>query len=80
MDCNHYIFIPVFRFISALGIGYGIAIVLFTILVRIVMSPVAYKPTCHKQPNEGFIVLKLHELNEKFKRQSMKKQQETMKL
>lgn len=76
---NRYIFIPVFGFISALGIGYGIAIVLFTILVRIVMSPVTYKSYL-SQAKMKVLRPEIAELNEKFKDNPMKKQQETMKL
>lgn len=76
---NRYIFIPVFGFISALGIGYGIAIVLFTILVRIVMSPVTYKSYL-SQAKMKVLRPEITELNEKFKDNPMKKQQETMKL
>lgn len=76
---NRYIFIPVFGFISALGIGYGIAIILFTILVRIVMSPVTYKSYL-SQAKMKVLRPEITELNEKFKDNPMKKQQETMKL
>jgi len=76
---NRYIFIPVFGFISALGVGYGIAIVLFTILVRIVMSPVTYKSYL-SQAKMKVLRPEITELNEKFKDNPMKKQQETMKL
>ena len=76
---NRYIFIPVFGFISALGIGYGIAIILFTILVRIVMSPVTYKSYL-SQAKMKVLRPEIAELNEKFKDNPMKKQQETMKL
>jgi len=76
---NRYIFIPVFGLISALGVGYGIAIVLFTILVRIVMSPVTYKSYL-SQAKMKVLRPEITELNEKFKDNPMKKQQETMKL
>ena len=76
---NRYIFIPVFGFISALGVGYGIAIILFTILVRIVMSPVTYKSYL-SQAKMKVLRPEITELNEKFKDNPMKKQQETMKL
>lgn len=76
---NRYIFIPVFGFISALGIGYGVAIILFTILVRIVMSPVTYKSYL-SQAKMKVLRPEIAELNEKFKDNPMKKQQETMKL
>ena len=76
---NRYIFIPVFGLISSIGIGYGMAIILFTILVRIVMSPVTYKSYL-SQAKMKVLRPEIAELNEKFKDNPMKKQQETMKL
>jgi YidC/Oxa1 family membrane protein insertase len=76
---NRYIFIPTFGLISSIGIGYGMAIILFTILVRIVMSPVTYKSYL-SQAKMKVLRPEIMELNEKFKDNPMKKQQETMKL
>ncbi len=76
---NRYIFIPVFGFISSIGIGYGIAIIIFTILVRIVMSPITYKSYV-SQAKMKVLRPEITELNEKYKDNAMKKQQETMKL
>ena len=76
---NRFIFIPVFGFIAGIGVGYGMAIVLFTILVRIVMSPVTYKSYL-SQAKMKVLRPEITELNEKFKDNPMKKQQETMKL
>ena len=76
---NRFIFIPVFGFIASIGVGYGMAIVLFTILVRLVMSPVTYKSYL-SQAKMKVLRPEIAELNEKFKDNPMKKQQETMKL
>jgi len=76
---NRYIFIPVFGLISGLGISFGIAIILFTVLVRIVMSPVTYKSYLY-QAQMKVLRPEIAELNDKFKDNPMKKQQETMKL
>ena len=76
---NRFIFIPVFGLISGIGVGYGMAIVLFTILVRLVMSPVTYKSYL-SQAKMKVLRPEIAELNEKFKDNPMKKQQETMKL
>ena len=76
---NRFIFIPVFGFISGIGVGYGMAIVLFTILVRLVMSPVTYKSYL-SQAKKKVLRPEIAELNEKFKDNPMKKKQETMKL
>uniref|UniRef100_UPI0040490D40 membrane protein insertase YidC n=1 Tax=Flavobacterium sp. TaxID=239 RepID=UPI0040490D40 len=72
---NRYIFIPVFGLISSIGVGYGLAIILFTILVRIVMSPVTYKSYL----SQAKMKVLRPEIAE-FKDNPMKKQQETMKL
>jgi YidC/Oxa1 family membrane protein insertase len=50
---NRHAFIPMFGFLT-LFIQQGWAIVLFTILVKLVMSPITYKSFCHKQ-NESVI-------------------------
>ena len=76
---NRYIIIPVFGLISGLGISFGIAIILFTVLVRIVMSPVTYKSYL-SQAKMKVLRPEIAELNDKFKDNPMKKQQETMKL
>lgn len=75
---NRYIFIPVFGFISGF-LPFGIAIIVFTILVRIAMSPVTYKSYV-SQAKMKVLRPEIAELNEKFKDNAMKKQQETMKL
>lgn len=76
---NRYVFIPVFGFITSLGIGYGIAIIVFTILVRIVMSPITYKSYL-SQAKMKVIRPEIQEINEKYKDNAMKRQQETMAL
>lgn len=75
---NRYIFIPVFGALSSF-IPYGIAIIIFTILVRLLMSPVTYKSYL-SQAKMKVIRPEIAELNEKYKKDPMKKQQETMKL
>ena len=75
---NRFIFIPVFTFLSSF-IPYGIAIIIFTALVRLVMSPVTYKSYL-SQAKMKVLRPEITELNEKYKKDPMKKQQETMKL
>lgn len=75
---NRFIFIPLFGALSSF-LPYGIAIILFTILVRLVMSPVTYKSYL-SQAKMKVIRPEIAELNEKYKKDPMKKQQETMKL
>jgi YidC/Oxa1 family membrane protein insertase len=75
---NRYVFIPTFGVISGF-LPYGLAIIFFTILVRIVMSPVTYKSYV-SQAKMKVLRPEIAELNEKYKDNAMKKQQETMKL
>lgn len=74
---NRWIFIPVFGLLGFLP--YGIAIIVFTLLVRLAMSPVTYKSYL-SQAKMKVLRPEITELNEKYKKDPMKKQQETMKL
>ena len=76
---NKYLFIPFFSFLSGFLPSYGIAIIVMTIVVRIVLSPVTYKSYL-SQAKMKVLRPEITELNEKFKDNPMKKQQETMKL
>lgn len=75
---NRYVFIPVYTGMSDF-IPHGIAIILFTILIRILMSPVTYKSYL-SQAKMKVLRPEIQEINEKYKKDPMKKQQETMKL
>ncbi|PRX42992.1 membrane protein insertase YidC [Salegentibacter salegens] len=76
---NKYVFIPFFAFLSGVLPSYGIAIIVMTIVVRIVLSPVTYKSYL-SQAKMKVLRPEINELNEKYKDNAMKKQQETMKL
>lgn len=75
---NRYIFTPLFSFLI-LYFPHGIAIVVMTIIVRLVMSPATYKSYL-SQAKMKVLKPEITELNEKYKDNAMKKQQETMKL
>jgi YidC/Oxa1 family membrane protein insertase len=75
---NRYIFTPFFSFLSSF-LPYGIAIVVMTIIVRIVMSPVTYKSYL-SQAKMKVLKPEITEINETHKDNAMKRQQETMKL
>lgn len=75
---NMFIFIPLFGFLSSF-ISYGIAIIIFTILIKIAMSPITFKSFL-SQAKMKVLRPEITELGEKFKKDPMKKQQETMKL
>jgi YidC/Oxa1 family membrane protein insertase len=76
---NKYIFIPFFGFLSSNLPSYGLAIIVMTIVVRIVLSPVTYKSYL-SQAKMKVLKPEINEINEKYKDDAMKKQQETMKL
>lgn len=75
---NRFLFIPVFGFLSSF-LPYGIAIIALTVLVRLVISPLTYKSYV-SQAKMKAIRPEVNELNEKYKNDPMKKQQETMSL
>ena len=75
---NMFIFIPLFGFLSSY-ISLGIAIVIFTVIIKIAMSPITYKSFL-SQAKMKVLRPEINELNEKFSKDPMKKQQETMKL
>jgi YidC/Oxa1 family membrane protein insertase len=75
---NRYIFTPLFTFLSGFAPA-GIAIIIMTILVRLAMSPVTYKSYL-SQAKMKVLKPEIAELNEKYKDNAMKRQQETMKL
>ena len=75
---NKFIFIPLFGFLSSF-ISYGLAIIIFTILIKIAMSPITFKSFL-SQAKMKVLRPEIMELGEKFKKDPMKKQQETMKL
>ncbi|GAA0763610.1 membrane protein insertase YidC [Psychroflexus lacisalsi] len=76
---NRYIFIPFFTFLSSSLPSYGLAIIVMTIVVRIVLSPITYKSYL-SQAKMKVLKPEINEINEKYKDNAMKKQQETMKL
>jgi YidC/Oxa1 family membrane protein insertase len=75
---NKNIFIPLFGFLSGF-LPYGIAIIVMTILVRLVLSPVLYKSYL-SQAKMKILKPEIAEIAAKYKDNAMKKQQETMKL
>lgn len=75
---NMFVFIPLFGFLSGF-MSYGIAIIIFTVLIKIAMSPITYKSFL-SQAKMKVLKPEIAELGEKFKDNPMKKQQETMAL
>ncbi|TBX67596.1 membrane protein insertase YidC [Flavobacterium silvisoli] len=75
---NKFIFIPLFGFLSSY-MALGIAIIIFTILIKVAMSPITFKSFL-SQAKMKVLRPEIMEIGEKFKKDPMKKQQETMKL
>ncbi|CAI8295568.1 MAG: Membrane protein insertase YidC [Flavobacterium sp. SCGC AAA160-P02] len=76
---NRWIFIPIFGMLEGFMGNYGLIIILMTIVVRIIMSPLVYKSYVSSAKMK-VIRPELNELNKKYpgKENAMKRQQETM--
>ena len=76
---NRVIFIPIFGWLSGLMSNYGLIIILMTIVVRIIMSPLVYKSYVSSAKMK-VIRPELTAISEKYpgKENAMKRQQETM--
>ena len=75
---NRFIYFPLFGFLSKY-FSAGLAVIFMTIITRLAMSPVTYK-TYVSQARMKVLRPEITELNEKYKNDAVKKQQETMKL
>ncbi|MEN8815921.1 MAG: membrane protein insertase YidC [Nonlabens sp.] len=80
---NEWAIRPLFTLLSSpekgAGIPYGIAIILLTVCVRLVLSPVLYKSYL-TQAKMKILRPEINKIAEKYKDNAMKKQQETMKI
>jgi len=76
---NRAVFIPIFNLLQGWMSNYGLIIILLTIVVRIIMSPLVYKSYLSSAKMK-VIRPELTALNEKYpgKENAMKRQQETM--
>ena len=75
---NKNIFFPLFGFLTNY-FSHGIAIILLTIIIRLVISPVLYKSYV-SQAKMRILRPDISKINERFKNDAVKKQQETMKM
>ena len=75
---NRFIFFPLFSFLTNY-FSYGLSIILMTIIVKVAISPLTYKSYL-SQIKMKILKPELQIINEKFKDDPMKKQQETMNL
>ncbi len=78
---NRFVVIPVFTWLGHYGWNYGIVILLLTIMLKIVLFPIAYK-TYRSTAKMRVLKPEIDEISKKFpkKEDSMKKQQATMAL
>jgi YidC/Oxa1 family membrane protein insertase len=78
---NRYAVIPVFNFLEKFNMNYGIIILILTILLKIVLFPVAYK-TYLSSAKMRVLKPDIEEIGKKYpkKEDAMKKQQATMEL
>ncbi len=78
---NIYAVIPVFDFLGSFGWNYGIIILILTVLLKIVLFPIAYK-TYMSSAKMRVLKPEIDEIGKKFPKQedAMKKQQATMAL
>jgi YidC/Oxa1 family membrane protein insertase len=76
---NRFAIIPIFNFLDGFHINYGIIILILTILLKIILLPIAYK-THIGQAKMRLLKPEIEEINKKFPKQedAMKKQQATM--
>jgi len=78
---NKYAVIPVFDFLSGFGWNYGIIILVLTVLIKLVLFPIAYK-TYVSSAKMRVLKPEIDEISKKYpkKEDAMKKQQATMAL
>ncbi len=78
---NRVVVIPVFNYLSGFGWNYGIIILVLTVLLKIVLFPIAYK-TYMSSAKMRVLKPEIDEIGKKFpnKEDSVKKQQATMSL
>ena len=77
---NKWLIIPIFDFLSGFNMNYGIIILLLTIIIKVILYPIAYK-TYLSSAKMRVLKPEIDEINKKFGTDDpMKKQQATMAL
>lgn len=78
---NRFAVIPVFNYLEGFNMNYGIIILILTVLLKLVLSPIAYK-TYLSSAKMRLLKPEIDDINAKFpkKDDAMKKQQATMTL
>ncbi len=77
---NRFLVIPIFNFLSGFNMNYGIIILILTIIIKLLLLPIAYR-TVLSSAKMRVLKPEMDEITEKFKNEDpMKKQQATMAL
>ncbi len=77
---NRFLVIPVFNFLDSFGMNYGVIILILTIIVKVILFPVAYK-TYLGAAKMRILKPEIDEITKKYgKEDAVKKQQATMAL
>jgi len=76
---NRFLVIPTFNFLNSFNLNYGLIILILTVIVRIILLPLTYG-SFKSQAKMKVLQPEMTEINEKFKEDPMKKQQEVMAL
>ncbi len=76
---NRYLVIPTFNFLNSFNLNYGIIILLLTIMVRVIILPLTFG-SFKSQAKMKVLQPEMTEINDRFKDDPMKKQQEVMAL
>lgn len=77
---NKYLIIPVFNFFDKMHLGYGLIILLLTIIIKLLLSPITYK-TFVSSAKMRILKPEIDEISAKFKpEQALEKQQAIMQL
>lgn len=77
---NRFLVIPVFNVLDGTGLSYGIIILILTIFIKLLLSPITYK-TYLSSAKMKVLKPEIEEINEKYKNgDNMKKQQAVMDL
>ncbi len=76
---NKWLFMPLFNFLSSFIVSYGLVIILMTIIIRLLVSPLTYK-TYLSQAKSKILKPEIEEINKKYKDNPAKRQKEVMAL
>ena len=76
---NKWLFMPLFNFLSSFISSYGLVIILMTIIIRLLVSPLTYK-TYLSQAKSKILKPEIEEINKKYKDNPAKRQKEVMAL